>query len=83
MSKAVWRPDAPFRKYNKTVSEGRAEGFETGLTWDRSWTPGGPYVSQVGVTHRDQPDWVAYCELTAAVNKAWCEGFAMARKIVS
>lgn len=24
------------------------EGYQTGLTWDRPWTPGGPFVYTVG-----------------------------------
>lgn len=74
-----FRPDAPFRKYDKTDESVRKDGYESGLNWRETWDhlPGGPYVPRTDRYSRSDshPDWVAYCELLAHHNRVWLEGW--------
>jgi hypothetical protein len=73
--------DAPFRRDTKTAEESRADGFITGVNWDRDYRPGGPFI--YSVRRNEHPDLVAYAALSKARHKAWHEGFDAGRKIVS
>jgi hypothetical protein len=59
----------------KTLEQSRAEGFETGLTWNQNYVPGGPFVHAPGEFMRDDKDWQAYCHHTVTCHQVWMEGF--------
>lgn len=74
---------APFQSYTLTDEDVRAEGYQTGLAWDRAWAPGGPWVPQPNA-YRCDPLWVAYCNTCKRHRRiwldAWAEGLAVQQK---
>ena len=50
-------------------------GYQTGLTWNAPWVPGGPCVSSYNPHREQDSDWIAFCEHTKACNKAWLRGW--------
>jgi hypothetical protein len=72
------RPDAPFRKYDKTDESVWNDGYESGFNWPVRWNhlPGGPWFPrEASVNHMSHPDWVAYVALLKHHNKVWLEGW--------
>jgi hypothetical protein len=53
-------------------------GLLTGATWDRDYTPGGPFVHRDGY-NRD-PLWVEFCKRSKRCHDAWHEGFKAGRE---
>lgn len=71
----IWRPNAPFRQYNKTDEEVYRDGYLTGLNWPAKWqhVPGGPWNPSPDIN--DHPDWVEYCRLLAHHRREWLRGW--------
>jgi hypothetical protein len=51
-----------------------ADGWHTGVSWDATWVPGGPWVCRRD-TLRTDPEWTAYCDQTVKNNKAHMRGW--------
>lgn len=63
----------------QTVDQARRDGRESGIAWDASWAPGGPFVCRDRFGGHDE-EWNAYCDFTVACNKAWIDGWRAGRK---
>jgi len=61
-----------------TFEESYTDGFKIGLTWDRPWTPGGPWVATKRVSKN--PLWSSFCAATAENNKNWLAGWRAGRE---
>lgn len=63
------------KKYSAiaTLKESYDQGFQIGLTWDRDWRPGGPFVLRRDA--RKDPEWIALCKKSEANNKEFLRGF--------
>ncbi len=64
-----------------TAEASYKDGYETGLTWQEDYTPGGPHAfmhNGSSVMDRD-PDWAAYCEATRVNLREWKRGFTEGR----
>lgn len=57
-----------------TAEESFKDGYDTGLSWDADWTPGGPFSYNSGRLVQDS-DWTAHCEATVENRRAWLNGW--------
>lgn len=55
------------------LASARREGQKTGASWDKDWTPGGPFMQPF--TPGDDQDWKDFCAFTVRRNKAYLTGF--------
>ena len=57
----------------KAVGDSYHRGYETGLSWEENYRPGGPWVPRKDVTDKDKHRTMR--EQLVAEYEAWWEGF--------
>lgn len=51
-------------------------GFETGVSWDANWMPGGPHIYQPSDFRKTKPENRRMAEESKRKSELWHEGFA-------
>lgn len=73
-----------FDQLRVTAQESFEDGRQTGITWKETYTPGGPYSTDLDSPERHRSadaDWIAYCDATLMNREAWLRGFNVGRQI--
>jgi hypothetical protein len=66
--------DYPFNEEGILTAEASYQnGYDTGLTWKESYTPGGPMVYGPGM--KKDKYWIAYCAALIENHNKWHDGF--------